>query len=376
MPITQNPDSLFGHNLAGRIQERGVYLTATGITNDGVTDVRDSLNALLTTMNSANYEYLFVNHYTYVIGSNLTVPAGITIVVHKGALFSVSSGATLTGTFQAGPYPIKTGAGTLSVNAASSPQYGEWDSQRPDGAIFTKAVTVEPNRYALSWVAGQYGLPGLNADILNTSEAVRMLVDRNFEVLAPTSGSNASSDDVTHYAEGGITLTTDGADGDGLCIMPHLDTSQSAWNLVTWGTDQSTRWECRFRTGGNIGNAIIWAGLKLTDTDVVITDADQAYFRYENGVNDGEWQAVSSIGGTDTTFDTDVVVAINTEYHFVVDIQADRTARFYINGVLHTTTAALTDTIDLIPYIAVEADGAGEAKVLHIRMQKISRAYA
>ena len=375
MPVSQSFESLFGHNEANAVQRRGVRLVDTGITTDGVTDIRDSLNALLTTLNSAGFEYVIVNHYTYVIGSNLTIPSGITMVVEKGGLLSVSSGATLTGTFQAGPYQIFTGSGTVSINAASSSQYGEWNNQRPDGQILTKSLTVEPGRYSLEWIAGQYGLPGLNADILNSAEATRMLVDRNFEVLAPTSGSNASSDDVTHNAEGGITLTTDGADGDGLCIKPHLDASQSAWNLVTWGTDQSTRWECRFRTGGNIGNAIIWAGLKLTDTDVVITDADQAYFRYENGVNDGEWQAVSSIGGTDTTFDTNVVVAINTEYHFVIDIQSDRTARFYINGTLHTTTAAL-NIVDLIPYMAIEADGAAEAKVLHPRGQKISRAFA
>lgn len=378
MAITANPTTLFGHNPAQAVQRRGVYLTDTEITTDGVTDVRDSLNALLTRLNSANYEYLFINHHTYVIGSNLTVPTGITIVVHKGALLSVSSGATLTGTFEAGPYQIFTGAGSVSINGASSPQYGEWNNQRPDGMVLTKALTVEPLRYSLEWIAGENGIPGLLADLTNSTEATRMIVDPNFEVIAPTSGSNASSDDVTQYAEGGITLTTDGGDGDGLCIQPHQLASKTAWTQTTWGTDQSTRWEGRIRTDANISDAIIWGGLKLTDTDVAITDNDQVYFRYENAVNDGEWQFINSRGGTDVLTDSGVVVAINTEYHFVVDIQSDRTVNAYINDALVTGSpfAALDDTIDLIPFIAVEADGDTAAKVIHIRGQKISRAFA
>lgn len=78
-----------------------------------------------------------------------------------------------------------------------------------------------PSRYVLKWTAGENGIPGLLADLTNSAEGTRMIVDPNFEVIAPTSGSNASSDDVTQYAEGGITLTTDGGDGDGLCIQPH-----------------------------------------------------------------------------------------------------------------------------------------------------------
>jgi len=236
-----------------------------------------------------------------------------------------------------------------------------------------------PTRYRLEWIAGQRGKPGINADILDsttggagTGETVRMVTDPDFEIL----GANAVSSDVSFYAEGGITVVTAGADGDGVFLLPHLDANQSGWAQVTWGSDQSTRWECRIRTGAAITNSIIWAGLKLTNTDVIATDADQAFFRYEDGVNTGKWQAVSSIANSDDAADSGVTVAINTEYHLVIDIQSDRTALFYINGVLVETSAALTTAKDFIPYIAIEADGAAEAKTLHVRSQAISRAFA
>ena len=228
------------------------------------------------------------------------------------------------------------------------------------------------SRYKLMWVAGQRGKVGINADILNAAEATRMVTDPDFELL----GTNAVSTDVTFNPEGGLVLETVGADGDEDILVPHLDANQSAWKQVTWGTDQSVRWECRIRTGANITNCIIWAGLKLTNTEVTITDDDQAFFRYEDDINSGEWEAVSSIGGTDDSHDTGVVVAINTEYHLVIDIQSNRTAKFYINGTLVETSAVLTDAIDLIPYIGVAADGASAAKSLTVRGQAIIRDFA
>ena len=226
--------------------------------------------------------------------------------------------------------------------------------------------------YIRSWTAGQRGKPGINADILDATEATRMIADPDFEVL----GTNAVSTSTSFYAEGGITLTTAGADGDEVIILPHLDANQSAWTQVTWGTDQETRWECRIRTGASITNAIIWAGLKLTSTKVTATDDDQAFFRFEDDVNSGKWQAISSVGGSDDAADSGVTAAINTDYHLVIEIQSDRTAKFYINGTLVETSAILTDTTDLIPYIAVAADGASVAKTLILRAQAIKRNFA
>jgi hypothetical protein len=239
------------------------------------------------------------------------------------------------------------------------------------GTTWQRALGKSPgsSRFALEWVAGQRGKPGVNGDIQNIAEATRMVADADFEVL----GTNASSGDVTFYAEGGIKLETDGADGDEIILLPHLDANQSAWAQVTWGTDKAVAWECVIKTGSAIDNCIIWAGLKLTNTEVTATDDDQAFFRYEDAVNDGEFQCVSSVGGTDDAHDSGLVVAVDTVYHLQIVITAARTAEFWVNGVLYETSAALTDTTDLIPYIGVASDGAAEAKHIYVFSQNISR---
>lgn len=230
-------------------------------------------------------------------------------------------------------------------------------------------ASVIPSRFELLWRAGQRGKPGVNGDILSATEATRMIADPDFELL----GTNAVSGSSAFAAEGGITLTTAGADGDQVILVPHLDANQSAWTQVTWGTDRQVVWQTRIKTGANITNAVIWAGLKETNTSVTATDDDQVFFRYEDDVNSGNWQAVSSIGGTDDAADAGVAVAVSTDYELIIAIGSDRTARMFINGALVETTGALTDATDLIPYIGVEADGAAAAKALTIRGQYISR---
>jgi len=218
-------------------------------------------------------------------------------------------------------------------------------------------------RFELKWIAGAEGLPDLNAT------AASDLIDPRFEIL----GTNASADDVTYYAEGGIKLETDGADGDEVIVLPHLDAGQSVWTEVTWGTDKSVVWEAHIKTGSNITNAIIWAGLKLTNTEVKATDDDQVYFRYEDDVASGNWEVVDSIGGTDTSTDTSVAGAVDTEIYLKIIIGSDRVAKCYLNNTLVRTTSALTDATDFIPYIGVAADGAAAAKHIYVFGQAISR---
>jgi hypothetical protein len=226
-------------------------------------------------------------------------------------------------------------------------------------------------RFNLKWVAGQRGKPSINADIQNAAEATRMIADPDFEIL----GSNASSDDVTFNAEGGIKIETDGGGTDSVIILPHLDANQSAWTQVTWGTDQETEWECHIKTGSAITAQVIWAGLKLTNTSVTATDNDQAFFRYAPATNSGKWQAVYSIGGTDTEGDAGVTVAADTEYHLKIAIDSSRLARFYINGALVSTSTALTTATDLINYVGI-LESAAAAKHFYIYGQTISRKFA
>lgn len=239
---------------------------------------------------------------------------------------------------------------------------------------------------AVSSVGGSVGLlsryalierflraPKLNADIQNAAEATRMIANSDFEVLGTNMTSALSVGDVG----GGVLLTTAGADGDGAIILPHLDANQSIWTKCVWPTDKSLEWECLITTGsaGQIGNAIIWAGLKLTNTDVIITDADQVFFRYENGVNGGKFQCTTSNTGVDDTDDSGVAVAAATSYHLQIIVDGDRDVKMLINGALVATPTGLKTGINLIPYIAIEADGAAEAKILMARYQALSRLY-
>lgn len=247
-----------------------------------------------------------------------------------------------------------------------------WDgvSLRIDGPARLDLPQIG-QRFGLVWTAGVRGKPGLNADIQNAAEATREIADPDFELL----GTNAVSGSSAFYAEGGIVLTTAGADADQVILLPHLDANQSAWSQITWGTDREVEWECDI-TPVQITACIIWAGLKLTNTPTVATDNDQVFFRFENGVNGGEWQLITSIGGTDTTTDTNIAAAANTRVHFKVIIDSSRKARCYVNGDLIYQTAALTDATDLIPYIGVQASGAAAAKGVRVHAQAISRAIA
>jgi hypothetical protein len=270
---------------------------------------------------------------------------------------------------------IKIGTGTNSFdlwlygNIATA--YVLWDASASvlalNGPVRPRGFNSLSDRFELKWVAGQRGKPGINADIQNATESVRMIADPDFEVLG-TNGTSALS---TYNVEGGITFTTDTGANDQMILVPHLDGNQSAWGTVTWGTDKETVWECLIETSGDIVDCVIWAGLKLTNTSVVATDADQVFFRFADG-DDEFWHTVSSIGNSDTDTASTVTVAVSTKYHLKIVIDSARLASFYINGVLIRTTAALTTTTDLIPYIGVQSTTT-DAVAINIYGQAISR---
>ncbi len=240
------------------------------------------------------------------------------------------------------------------------------------GAARPVGLNALSKRYELRKVFGAPGKPGVLGDVISSTEAVNVIADRDFHVV----GEGAVSADVSYYAEGGITVVTNGTDADAIIIAPHLDANQTSWAQTTWGTDEEVEWECDIRTGATITTTVIWCGLKLTNTHAVATDDNQIYFRYENGVNSGGWEVVHSLAGIDLQEDAGVaVVAINTRYHFKITVDPDRIARMYINGVLVKTTAALTTNIDFIPYIGIIESGASAAMTLHVSGQAISRRY-
>ena len=223
--------------------------------------------------------------------------------------------------------------------------------------------------------------------------ALHVLANKNFEVLGTNMTSALSTRNAT---AAGITLTTAGADADQAIVLPHLDANQTAWTGNKWGTENQTVWECSINTNA-IDNQKLWAGLKLTNDQLVATDDDQAFFKFQTDATNSEaftdftkWHFVHSVGGTDFISVLPITVVANTIYHLKIEIDSARKLSIFVDGQQYniTTTSgstggtavttgttksgAMTDDVDLIPYIGIEA-GAGAAEALDVHYQCISR---
>jgi hypothetical protein len=259
--------------------------------------------------------------------------------------------------------------------------------------------------------------PGLNAiNIIDpdandaTALAVTQAANKNFETL----GTNMTTALTTFPGtQAGILMTTAGADADQSILLPHLDTNQSAWSKVLWGTENQVEWECSISLPA-LDNQKVWAGLKLTNDQLPQTDADQAYFYYATDATAGQalstftpWYFIQSVNGTDYLTNLGITVAADTLYHFKIKIDSDRKPSIFVNGRQYsaTTTAATTfdgstevtgttqadiaanysatnantqkgpalkNDVDLIPYIGIEA-GDGAAEAINVHYTSISR---
>jgi len=211
--------------------------------------------------------------------------------------------------------------------------------------------------------------PAINGDLVidpdaddATKLAAYTAANRDFEIV----GTNVASANATFATGGGITMTTAGTSGDQMILTPHLDTVQTAWAGTKWNTGKQILMDAWIKTAASVAALKIWAGFKLTNVATVATDDDQVYFRFEAGVNNGRWQFISSRAGTDTTTSLDgastrITVTASTIYRLTIEVDAARRVMAYINGqkAFRTPLAALTDNIDLIPYVGVETATAG-----------------
>jgi hypothetical protein len=243
-------------------------------------------------------------------------------------------------------------------------------------------------------------LPGLNADLASTTESTNTPVNRSFEIL----GTNHTSALATYSATvAGMAMTTATADQDRMIVAPHLDTKQGAWTGTKWGTENQVHWECGIRTSAAIDNQWIWAGLKKTNVVELAADTEQAFFSFGTDADNAgqafsdftKWHFVHSIGGTDYISVLPITVAASTNYHFKVVFDSDRKVTIYVNGIQYNVTstsgstggtavtavqpstaavksAAITDDVNLIPYIGLENCDAAAA-VLNVQFQAISR---
>ena len=211
---------------------------------------------------------------------------------------------------------------TVPEGGIAAPPFTQGPYNFSEDITFNGNLRKSPGRYCLEENFKQ--LPHENSTIGVTGNL-------DFEIL----GTNADIADFSwDTINGGVKMETGSADNDQLIILPHLDTKQTAWTGVLWGTENQVIWEAQIITGAAITPELIWAGLKLTSDPTIATDDDQAFFRYDTDVPDTTWKCVYSIGGTDVTADSGITVAVSTAYNLRIEIDSERIPRFYINDVL------------------------------------------
>ena len=173
---------------------------------------------------------------------------------------------------------------------------------------------------------------------------------RHFEIL----GTNAADANVVYdSARASIQLLTAGSStSDSMIVLPHLDYltalnagAQSAWTGILWGTENNVTWECSINTDATISDCMYHAGLKLTNTHVIATDTDQAYFFYDssktilaNAGTETTWHFCYSTNNVDYVTNTGVVVGASTIYSFKIDFDNSRQIAIYINGAQYGLT--------------------------------------
>jgi hypothetical protein len=245
------------------------------------------------------------------------------------------------------------------------------EGTKRDGAIFGHSLA---NRCDL--IERFEKTPILNADILITATAptlAQMALIWRANVNFEAAGTNMTTALSTHSTGGGITLTTAGADEDQAFLQAHTDALATLWTTIDFSTDDRVIFESTIQTGASIAASIIHAGLKLTNDNVVATDAEQAFVRYEAGVASGVFQLITSDAGADTTTNTTVTVAVSTSYHIKLVVNGDRDVHLFINGVLVAKVlAALGTGHDLKPFIGVEASAVA-VKAITIRNLRVSK---
>ena len=177
-----------------------------------------------------------------------------------------------------------------------------------NGVNASPFVLKDPDRYYLE--ESFLRRPAINGDIGVTT-------NQDFEIL----GTNISTDDVTFSTTvAGIQLQTDGANGDSVIVLPHLDTNQTAWTGILWGTENEVNWECLIRTDASVAGMGFWAGLKTSNTTSYATNDNQIYFLYSSTDDagaltaNGNLHVVYSVAGTDYITNLGIVVAAATNY--------------------------------------------------------------
>jgi len=240
--------------------------------------------------------------------------------------------------------------------------------------IGTNGTDVTAQAFKLSFIVDPYITPNQNFVVSGISGGLS----------SQYSGSVGRSGDFA-----GIKIVTNTTDNDRTVVSPRNGTTEinagndsSGWAGVPFGTENKIDFSSAVSSGGGITDTSFWAGLKLTEVGVYATDADQAYFLYSTDDTDigalttnGNLHFIYSVGGVDYITDLGIAVAASTVYRLRIVFDENRQVSAYVNniryGLTTATTAggvtqsvsttkslAMTDNIDLLPFIGVQTHNA------------------
>jgi len=235
--------------------------------------------------------------------------------------------------------------------------------------IGTNGTDVAAQGFELSFIIDPYVTP-----------------NQNFVLNGVTSGGVQISSNVGRPSNGfaGIKIVTGDTNDDKTILAVRAGNTEmstgfnsSGWASVPFGTENRIEFSSAISTSGNIADSSFWSGLKLTETGVYATDANQAYFLYSAAddqgalTTNGNLHFIYSIGGVDRITNLGIVVAVNTVYRLRISFDENRQISVYVNnkryGLTSATTAggviqsvstakslAMTNDIDLLPFTGIQ----------------------
>lgn len=210
-----------------------------------------------------------------------------------------------------------------------------------------------------------------------TQAAMRLLTgaNRDWDI----SGTNAADSCAVLTANGGIKLTTAGADDDQVILGAAAainSVDQTGWRKTAWNpTDPKEVFFEALISLPQVTACKVLCGVSLTSALDLTTDDNQAKFQFstEGAVSTTGFTACTSIGGTDAEVEcSGDAVAADTAYRLGIKVSSTGVPRFYVNGIKVATGSALTANTVLLPFIGVQAL-TDAAKSLEVRWARLSR---
>lgn len=252
-------------------------------------------------------------------GADVTAGGAMVSTTANGGFQSAGLNSALVRGFPASGVGVRLNAGT-ALGATAGDALTAFEN-----AAVQKALVLPSGAYVV--VGGLPRRVGSYFPIETTSTAFTAVGLPSPTLLAGT--PTASNADTTYQA---IQFETGASNGNASGYAGPFTTTRitqlpGVYNVVRTDASAVTSTYLAFGTSA--------AALEGLTTLAGANGIRGCWFRYDTGLSDTTWQAVSSDGTTASATDTTVSVAAATTYTLLVDASlAPGTCRFYVNGVL------------------------------------------